>query len=105
MIRRPPRSTLFPYTTLFRSGRDSAATPDAHPFDRPLSTRFDEQDAFVIFDDVEIPRDRLFLDGRIDLYNTVGTTGLRDNMTNQTTIRALTKLEFAYGLACRMAEA
>src|SRR2546429_6767366 len=26
MIRRPPRSTLFPYTTLFRSMRD---TPDA----------------------------------------------------------------------------
>src|SRR5258708_24374463 len=24
MIRRPPRSTLFPYTTLFRSGRDDA---------------------------------------------------------------------------------
>src|SRR5208283_865885 len=24
MIRRPPRSTLFPYTTLFRSGRGSA---------------------------------------------------------------------------------
>src|SRR5436189_3561649 len=29
MIRRPPRSTLFPYTTLFRSGRDLAAlAPD-----------------------------------------------------------------------------
>src|SRR6266487_3444627 len=30
MIRRPPRSTLFPYTTLFRSRRDrpSEATPD-----------------------------------------------------------------------------
>src|SRR2546429_6989775 len=25
MIRRPPRSTLFPYTTLFRSGRDGCA--------------------------------------------------------------------------------
>src|SRR3989449_8339598 len=25
MIRRPPRSTLFPYTTLFRSHRDDAA--------------------------------------------------------------------------------
>src|SRR5690348_17906092 len=24
MIRRPPRSTLFPYTTLFRSGKDGA---------------------------------------------------------------------------------
>ena len=85
--------------------RDSAATPDADVFDRPLSTRFDEQDAFVIFEDVEVPRHCLFLDGHLDLYNTVGTTGLRDNMTNQTTVRALTKLEFAYGLACRMAEA
>jgi hypothetical protein len=84
--------------------RDSAATPAADVFDRPLSTRFDEQDAFVIFDDVEIPRERLFCDGHLDVYNTVGTTGLRDNMTNQTTIRALTKLEFAYGLACRMAD-
>src|SRR3712207_7241260 len=27
MIRRPPRSTLFPYTTLFRSWRDDPAAP------------------------------------------------------------------------------
>src|SRR3712207_8020879 len=27
MIRRPPRSTLFPYTTLFRSGRAADARP------------------------------------------------------------------------------
>src|SRR3712207_8953240 len=27
MIRRPPRSTLFPYTTLFRSGRGRAPAP------------------------------------------------------------------------------
>src|SRR3712207_8149990 len=27
MIRRPPRSTLFPYTTLFRSGRPTASSP------------------------------------------------------------------------------
>jgi 4-hydroxyphenylacetate 3-monooxygenase oxygenase component len=85
--------------------RDSAATPDAHPFDRPLSTRFDEQDAFVIFDDVEIPRDRVFIDGDVEIYNGIGRSGIRDNMTNQTTVRAVTKLEFAYGLATRMAEA
>src|SRR2546426_5721116 len=31
MIRRPPRSTLFPYTTLFRSiGYDYTNTPPAH---------------------------------------------------------------------------
>src|SRR2546426_6968116 len=28
MIRRPPRSTLFPYTTLFRSGHDDGAAAD-----------------------------------------------------------------------------
>src|SRR5258708_17759909 len=27
MIRRPPRSTLFPYTTLFRSGKDVVWVP------------------------------------------------------------------------------
>src|SRR3989442_2118592 len=38
MIRRPPRSTLFPYTTLFRSGpapwhrrRERPTPPRAHP--------------------------------------------------------------------------
>src|SRR3712207_7477344 len=29
MIRRPPRSTLFPYTTLFRSSGDTEAGPSA----------------------------------------------------------------------------
>src|SRR2546430_5988989 len=28
MIRRPPRSTLFPYTTLFRSGSDAVIYPN-----------------------------------------------------------------------------
>src|SRR3712207_7527156 len=36
MIRRPPRSTLFPYTTLFRSpGRRGHQPPGALPPDRP----------------------------------------------------------------------
>src|SRR2546429_6184218 len=30
MIRRPPRSTLFPYTTLFRSGHDALGQHDRH---------------------------------------------------------------------------
>src|SRR5438034_4385289 len=30
MIRRPPRSTLFPYTTLFRSNRDGSDWRDRH---------------------------------------------------------------------------
>src|SRR2546430_14431650 len=31
MIRRPPRSTLFPYTTLFRSRTDARAAPGRGP--------------------------------------------------------------------------
>src|SRR5262249_31186681 len=54
---------------------------------------------------VEIPRDRVFLDGRVDIYNGMRQSGVAENLTNHTTIRALTKLEFAYGLAIRMAEA
>src|SRR5574341_404780 len=38
MIRRPPRSTLFPYTTLFRSGRTYTASVDLNfPLTRILS--------------------------------------------------------------------
>src|SRR2546427_722664 len=40
MIRRPPRSTLFPYTTLFRSLRaGSAHVADAHPAGRQAALR------------------------------------------------------------------
>src|SRR5262245_63267100 len=38
MIRRPPRSTLFPYTTLFRSeGREALGVPGAFEGDRDRS--------------------------------------------------------------------
>jgi 4-hydroxyphenylacetate 3-monooxygenase oxygenase component len=84
--------------------RDSAAAPGADPFDKPLSSRFDEQDAFCIFDDVLVPWDRVFIDGDVPIYNSMRETGYAISMTTQSTIRALTKLEFAYGLATRMAE-
>src|SRR5258708_29306362 len=42
MIRRPPRSTLFPYTTLFRSGREFHQT-QVIPL---LSTKLSIQDQF-----------------------------------------------------------
>jgi 4-hydroxyphenylacetate 3-monooxygenase oxygenase component len=84
--------------------RDSCATTRSR-FDHPLSSRFDEQDAFVIFDDVEVPRERVFINANWQAYNTVMTTGWYPNVMQQTMIRAQTKLEFAYGLGMRMAEA
>src|SRR5258707_11630253 len=38
MIRRPPRSTLFPYTTLFRSARPAAASTRDSTSDNSNST-------------------------------------------------------------------
>src|SRR5207244_13623340 len=39
MIRRPPRSTLFPYTTLFRSGQVAARSLPVHRLRQPLRRR------------------------------------------------------------------
>src|SRR3712207_8426420 len=39
MIRRPPRSTLFPYTTLFRSRRGRALEQPLHRLIQPLLGR------------------------------------------------------------------
>ena len=84
--------------------RDSVAGTD-NRFDFPLSSRFDEQDAFLIFDDVEIPRDRIFIDANARVYNTVMTGSWNPNVMQQTMVRAATKLEFAWGLATAMTEA
>src|SRR5690554_7285578 len=47
MIRRPPRSTLFPYTTLFRSGRIFRGGPqigtEARLFDQEPGTEADRE--------------------------------------------------------------
>ena len=84
--------------------RDSVAGT-ANVFDHPLSSRFDEQDAFLIFDDVEVPRDRVFIDANVKVYNQAMTRSWHPNVMQQTMIRAATKLEFAWGLATALAEA
>ncbi len=84
--------------------RDSVSVPGTL-FDNPFSSRFDEQDAFVIFDNVEIPRDRVFIDGNLAVYNGILRSSWWPNIMQQSMIRAETKLTFAWGIASRMAEA
>ena len=75
------------------------------PWDYPLSTRFDEMDAVVIFDDVEIPRDRIFLDGDAKLHSEVITDShWRAHIIHQAMTRAWSKLEFSFGLAHTLAD-
>ena len=73
------------------------------PWDYPISTRFDEMDAVVIFDDVVIPCDRIFLDGDAQLHTEVITAShWRAHIIHQAMTRAWTKLEFAFGLGHAM---
>ncbi len=72
--------------------------------DHPFSSRFDEQDAYMIFDDVEVPYERLFIDCDLEVYNGLRRAGWAANVFQQTSIRAAVKLEFAYDLCTRMAK-
>ncbi|MDB5108740.1 MAG: hypothetical protein JWM69_1681 [Candidatus Binatus sp.] len=73
-------------------------------FDRPLSGRFDEQDALAIFDDVLVPWERVFIDGDIDASNRF-ISKVPGYALLQATIRGTVKLKFLAGLACYLAEA
>lgn len=84
--------------------RDSY-TKNRNRFDYPFSSRFDEMDAVVIFDDVHVPKDRVFLDGDpIGYTEVIHDTHWRAYIIFQAMTRALTKLEFAFGLGHSIAE-
>jgi len=75
-------------------------------FDHPLATRFEEPDALVIFDDVLVPWDRVFLHGNITHANAMYVdTALRNHTAHQTGVRAIAKMQIAAGVAMRIAEA
>src|SRR3712207_6889825 len=57
MIQRPPRSTLFPYTTLFRSALEAALEPRTDLFrevSRPGSEPFFRRNALLFLDKAEV---------------------------------------------------
>src|SRR5687768_18192883 len=62
MIRRPPRSTLFPYTTLFRSKasafkghlRDELLKDDSEPGSYILLSEWESKEAFLAWEDAPI---------------------------------------------------
>lgn len=73
-------------------------------FDRPLSGRFDEGDAILLFDNVFVPEERVIIAGDIAAYNgcrplSVGYTAL------QATARSNAKLRFLTGLCALVASA
>src|SRR6266545_5986159 len=94
MIRRPPRSTLFPYTTLFRS-RPSYEQNARSPFDHPLSSRFDENDAVLIFDEAFIPWENFLVYRNVERANSFyPASGFFNRFNLQAGTRLAVKLDF-----------
>ncbi|MCK8647134.1 4-hydroxyphenylacetate 3-monooxygenase, oxygenase component [Mycobacterium colombiense] len=74
-------------------------------FDHPLSAHFEEADCLVVFDDVLVPWDRVFLHGRVDLANRLYVdTNLRQHTAHQTGVRGLVKMQFITGVAIKLAQ-
>src|SRR2546422_1697171 len=79
MIRRPPRSTLFPYTTLFRSPPAidhvvaRIAFPGAHPYDVRVrgrdrkSTRLNSSHGYISYAVFCLKKKNMFENGQVSL--------------------------------------
>ena len=75
-------------------------------FDNPLSSRFDENDALIYFDDVKVPWHRVFVYRDVDMCRAqFHDTPAHLYQNYQAQIRLSVKLKFLIGLARRITEA
>ena len=85
--------------------RDSYDHGKSH-FDAPLSSRYEEMDAVVIFEDVFVPWERIFMYGEPSLCNQAfNTTNAIVHMAHQVACGKLAKAEFMVGIMCAIAKA
>jgi 4-hydroxyphenylacetate 3-monooxygenase len=76
------------------------------PFDYPLSSRLDENDAVFIFDKVLIPWENIFVYGNVDKVNTFfPMSGFIPRFTFHGCVRLAVKLDFIAGLLLKAVEA
>jgi 4-hydroxyphenylacetate 3-monooxygenase len=74
-------------------------------FDNPLSSRFDENDAVIYFDDVKVPWDRVFIEGNVEMcQRQFHATPGHVYQNYQAMVRLTVKLKFLTGLAHRIAD-
>ncbi|ROO85563.1 4-hydroxyphenylacetate 3-monooxygenase [Actinocorallia herbida] len=69
------------------------------PFDYPLTSRFDENDAILVLDKVLVPWENVFLYGDLDKFNGfLRFSGFNARLTLQAATRMAVKLDFLSGL-------
>jgi 4-hydroxyphenylacetate 3-monooxygenase len=75
------------------------------PFDYPLSSRFDENDAVLVFEDALIPWENFLINGNLEIASTYHLTGFIWRALLQGCTRLAVKLDFLAGLFIKMVEA
>ncbi len=86
--------------------REPYASGESNPFDHPLASNFEEMDTLLVFDDVLVPWDRVFVHNDVARANALfPDTNLRNYTAHQTSVRALAKMRLAVGLAIAVARA
>ena len=69
-------------------------------WDHPLGSRFEEPDAMVVFEDVLVPWERVFLCDNVPLANKLFTSAsIQNNTGHQTAVRGLAKCQFLVAVA------
>jgi 4-hydroxyphenylacetate 3-monooxygenase len=75
------------------------------PFDYPLSSRFDENDAVLVFEDALIPWENFLIYGNLEIASTYHLTGFIWRALMQGCTRLAVKLDFLAGLFVKAVEA
>jgi 4-hydroxyphenylacetate 3-monooxygenase len=74
-------------------------------FDNPLSSRYDENDAVLYFDDVKVPWERIFVAGDVAMCaKQFHATPAHSYQNYQCQVRLMVKLRFLVGLALKITE-
>jgi 4-hydroxyphenylacetate 3-monooxygenase len=85
--------------------RPSIVPQPASVYDYPLSLRLDESDAVVMFEDVLVPWERMFIHRDVDMCNGLyPRTHLSAHTGHQAAVKALAKSEFMLGLALQLSK-
>jgi 4-hydroxyphenylacetate 3-monooxygenase len=88
-----------------RNSYSQAAEATGSPFDYPLSSRFDENDAILVLDNVLVPWENVFIYGDVEKFNVFGPgSGFASRLTLHGATRLAVKLDFIAGLLIKSVE-
>jgi 4-hydroxyphenylacetate 3-monooxygenase len=89
---------------LCRPSYEFKAAATGSPFDYPLSSRFDENDAVLMFDDALIPWENFLIHRNLEIASTYHLTGFIWRAMLQSCVRLAVKLDFLVGLFIKAVE-